>query len=110
VLQKYPHDAEVAERIDQRVDRVLDVLAAGTRQVGEQLQKAQRSLERGPGHETNWVEVHDFLREVRARLQQMRRITDACLDLAMQDGQQRQLQRLRKNIESAFDLCRTLGG
>lgn len=109
VRQKYPHDVAVLERAGNMIANVVAFLTASGKHHRQQLHKTTRSLNRLPGHQVNWPDVHKFLRDMRSALTKLKRAIDRCLPLTVGDSQRRQLQQLEQKIEGDMELCRSLG-
>jgi tetratricopeptide (TPR) repeat protein len=105
---KYPNDVRMAERQSQLVGGVITYLKRLNRQVSEQLDRAAASVRRLPSFKVDWPEMKYYLRDLRSRMQRMKKTAARCMPLAVSEQHRRDLQQLLTNAERELEHCRTL--
>jgi hypothetical protein len=105
--QKYPDDGRLPEREGQLVGAVVTYLKRLSRQISEQLDRAAARVRRMPG-QTDWPEMRHYLRDLRGRMQRLKKTAARCLALASSEQHRRDLQQLICHADQEIDHCRTL--
>jgi tetratricopeptide (TPR) repeat protein len=105
--QKYPDDSRLPEREGQLVGAVVTYLKRLSRQISEQVDRAAARVRRMPG-QTDWPEMRHYLRDLRGRMQRLKKTAARCLALAASEQHRRDLQQLISHADQEIDHCRTL--
>ena len=105
---KYPNDCRMAERQGQLVGGVITYLRRLSRQVSEQLDRAAARVRRLPSFKVDWPEMKHYLRDLRSRMQRMKKTVARCLPLAVSEQHRRDLQQLLRHADQELEHCRTL--
>jgi tetratricopeptide (TPR) repeat protein len=108
LLHKYANDGRIPERQSQLVGGVITYLKRLSRQVSEQLDRAAARVRRLPSFKVDWPEMKHYLRDLRARMQRLKKTAARCLPLAVTEQQRRDLQQLIGHVDQEMDHCRTL--
>ena len=105
---KYPNDGRMAEREGQLVGAVVTYLKRLSRQISEQLDRAAARVRRLPSYQVDWPEMRHYLRDLRGRMQRVKKTAGRCLALATSEQNRRDLQQLISHADQEIDHCRTL--
>jgi hypothetical protein len=106
--QKYPHDPRMNDRGGQLIGAVIAHLKRLSRQVSEQLDRAAARVRRLPSYKVDWPEMKYYLRDLRGRMQRLKKTAARSQPLAVNDQQRRDLQQLISHADHEIDHCRTL--
>jgi tetratricopeptide (TPR) repeat protein len=108
IVEKYPKDEWVENRTSQLLANVIACLQRLNRQVFAQKTKAASRLHRLPRYKSEWPEMQRYLRDLRSRLQMIRKLTEKCLPLAQGERQRRELNALVQQIDMEIEDRRSL--
>lgn len=106
--RKYPDDGRLAERQAQFIAAITSYMKRLSRQMSEQLERAEARVRRLPSYQVDWPEMRRYLRELRSRMARIKKTAGRALPLAVNDLQRRNLQELIRQTEHEIERCKTL--
>lgn len=105
--RKYPDDGRVAERQAQLIVSVTSYMKRLSRQISEQLERAEARVHRLPSYQVDWPEMRHYLRDLRSRMQRIKKTAGRALPLAVNDSPRRSLQELIRQSDHEIERCKT---
>jgi tetratricopeptide (TPR) repeat protein len=106
--RKYPDDPRMSERQGQLVSGVVSYLKRLSRQISEQLDRAAARVRRLPSFKVDWPEMKYYLRDLRGRMQRLKKTAARCLPLTATEQQRRDLQQLIGHADQEIAHSRNL--
>ncbi len=107
---KYPNDGRVVERGSQFLNTIINYLQRLTRQISDQSGRAASRIRRLPPYQVDWPEMKHYLRDLRSRLQRIKKTAERGLPLAGNDSLRQNLLDIIRQTDREVEQCRGLVG
>jgi tetratricopeptide (TPR) repeat protein len=106
--RKSPDDGRVFERQAHLLNSVISYLKRLCRQISAQLERAVSRVRRLPPYQVDWPEMKHYLRDLRSRLQRIRKTAERSLPLAASDLVRQNVQEIIRQADRDIEQCRNL--
>ncbi len=110
ILGRYPDDLRVEERALVMVSNCITIVSKECDRLTEKLAHIVDQVKRLPNYQVNWPVVRDEMHYLRQEFQQLKRLSNKCLNLVSSDEHRRIIRELNDHIDSKIDICISMGG
>ncbi|MGF1583542.1 MAG: tetratricopeptide repeat protein [Gemmataceae bacterium] len=110
ILGRYPDDLRVEERALVMVSNCITIVSKECDRLTEKLAHIVDQVKRLPNYQVNWPVVRDEMHYLRQEFQQLKRLSNKCLNLINSDEHRRIIRELNDHIDSKIDICISMGG
>jgi tetratricopeptide (TPR) repeat protein len=106
IHEKHPNDEWLENRTTSLLANLITYLERLKRQISAQKARAGARLHHLPRYKSKWPEMHEYLRDLRSRLQKISKLAGKALALAPREHQRRALNALIQQIDQELEHSR----